>query len=81
MTHGEMSAERSVRSGAAQTAETVAVLGAGGTMGLPMARNIARSGIAVRAWNRSRDKVEPLAADGAYLAGAPADAAMGATSC
>jgi 3-hydroxyisobutyrate dehydrogenase-like beta-hydroxyacid dehydrogenase len=67
MTHGEMPAERHVRTGAAQTAETVAVLGAGGMMGLPMERNIARAGIAVRAWNRSRDKVEPLAADLPYL--------------
>lgn len=51
----------------AETAEseTVAVLGAGGTMGVPIARNIARAGIPVRAWNRSRDKAEPLAADGA----------------
>jgi 3-hydroxyisobutyrate dehydrogenase len=38
--------------------ETVAVLGAGGTMGFPIARNIARAGIPVRAWNRSRDKAE-----------------------
>jgi 3-hydroxyisobutyrate dehydrogenase len=72
MTYGE----RSARTGAAQ--ETVAVLGAGGTMGFAMARNIARAGIAVRAWNRSRDKAEPLAADGAYLADTPADAAAGA---
>jgi 3-hydroxyisobutyrate dehydrogenase len=58
--------------------ETVAVLGAGGTMGFPIARNIARAGIPVRAWNRSRDKAEPLAKDGAYLAESPADAARGA---
>jgi 3-hydroxyisobutyrate dehydrogenase len=32
---------------------TVAVLGAGGTMGLPMARNIAQAGMRVRAWNRT----------------------------
>lgn len=62
----------------AAQAETVAVLGAGGTMGFPMARNIARAGIAVRAWNRSRDKAEPLREDGAYLADSPADAARGA---
>jgi 3-hydroxyisobutyrate dehydrogenase len=59
-------------------AETVAVLGAGGTMGFPIARNIMRAGIPVRAWNRSRDKAEPLTADGAYLADTPADAARGA---
>jgi len=58
--------------------ETVAVLGAGGTMGFPIARNIARAGFPVRAWNRSREKAEPLAADGAYIAGSPADAARGA---
>ena len=33
--------------------ETVAVLGAGGTMGFPIARNIARAGIPVRAWHRA----------------------------
>jgi 3-hydroxyisobutyrate dehydrogenase len=44
---------------------TVAVLGAGGTMGFPIARNLARGGIVVRAWNRSREKAEPLSRDGA----------------
>jgi 3-hydroxyisobutyrate dehydrogenase len=58
--------------------ETVAVLGAGGTMGFPIARNIARAGMPVRAWNRSREKAEPLAEDGAYIADNPADAARGA---
>jgi 3-hydroxyisobutyrate dehydrogenase len=58
--------------------ETVSVLGAGGTMGFPIARNIARAGMPVRAWNRSRTKAEPLAEDGAYLADSPADAARGA---
>lgn len=38
---------------------TVAVLGAGGTMGFPIARNIARTGIAVRACNRSRQAAPP----------------------
>lgn len=58
--------------------ETVAVLGAGGTMGFPIARNIARAGIPVRAWNRSRSKAEPLADDGVYVADTPAAAADGA---
>jgi 3-hydroxyisobutyrate dehydrogenase len=58
--------------------ETVAVLGAGGTMGLPVARNLARAGFAVRAWNRSREKAEPLARDGAVLCESPAQAADGA---
>src|SRR6202000_2967160 len=58
--------------------EPVAVLGAGGTMGLPIARTIARAGLRVRAWNRSADKARPLADDGAYLARTPRDAATGA---
>ncbi len=80
MTHGETSAAQTsvARTGAARTTETVAVLGAGGTMGFPMARNIARAGIPVRAWNRTRVKAGPLAADGAYIADTPADAATGA---
>ena len=59
--------------------ETAAVLGAGGMMGFPMARNLARSGISVRAWNRSRDKAEPLAKDGAQVCDSPAEAAEGAS--
>jgi 3-hydroxyisobutyrate dehydrogenase len=61
-----------------QTSETIAVLGAGGTMGFAMARNMARAGLPVRAWNRTRDKVEPLADDGVSVAGTPAEAARGA---
>jgi 3-hydroxyisobutyrate dehydrogenase len=57
--------------------ETVAVLGAG-TMGAPMARNLARAGFGVRVWNRSRDKAEPLAKDGAQVCDTPAEAADGA---
>ena len=44
MSYGEMSAEGAVRTGAAGRTDTVAVLGAGGTMGFSMARNIARAG-------------------------------------
>ena len=58
--------------------EPVAVLGAGGTMGFPMARNLARAGMEIRAWNRSADKARPLAADGATIAATPAEAATGA---
>jgi 3-hydroxyisobutyrate dehydrogenase len=58
--------------------ETIAVLGAGGTMGLAMARNLARAGFQVRAWNRSKDKARPLAEDGAQVLDAPAEAAEGA---
>ena len=59
--------------------ETVAVLGAGGTMGLPIARNIARAGIEVRAWNRTREKAESLKEDAATVFGSPGEAADGAT--
>src|SRR5262249_30862011 len=40
--------------------------------------NLQRAGFAVRAWNRTREKAEPLAADGAEVAGTPAEAADGA---
>jgi 3-hydroxyisobutyrate dehydrogenase len=58
--------------------ETVAVIGAGGTMGLPMARHIAGTGMEVRAWNRTREKAEELAQDGIEIADTAADAASGA---
>lgn len=60
------------------SAEPVAVLGAGGTMGSAMARNLAHAGIDVRAWNRSREKAEPLANDGASVHDTAAQAAAGA---
>ncbi|MFJ4693209.1 NAD(P)-dependent oxidoreductase [Streptomyces sp. NPDC088766] len=56
---------------------TVGVLGTG-IMGAAMARNLARAGHTVRAWNRTRAKAEPLAADGVALADTPADAVRGA---
>jgi 3-hydroxyisobutyrate dehydrogenase len=59
--------------------DTIAVLGAGGTMGLAMARNLVRAGFGVRAWNRSPEKAEPLAEDGATLCTTPAEVARGAT--
>jgi 3-hydroxyisobutyrate dehydrogenase len=58
--------------------QPVAILGAGGTMGFPIARNIARAGLEVRAWNRSREKAEPLAEDGVEVFDAIAQAADGA---
>ncbi len=58
--------------------DTVAVLGAGSTMGFAMARNILGAGIAVRAWNRTADKAQPLTADGAEVLRSPAEAAGGA---
>src|SRR6478735_3228660 len=56
---------------------TVSVLGTG-IMGAAMARNLARAGHLVRAWNRTRAKAEPLAADGAHIADTPAEAVQGA---
>ncbi|MBD0838221.1 NAD(P)-dependent oxidoreductase [Streptomyces sp. TRM68416] len=56
---------------------TVSVLGTG-IMGAAMARNLARAGHAVRAWNRSRAKSEPLSAEGVFVAGSPAEAVEGA---
>jgi 3-hydroxyisobutyrate dehydrogenase len=55
----------------------VAVLGTG-TMGAPMARNLLKAGCGVRAWNRSREKAEPLGDEGAVVASTPAEAADGA---
>ncbi|ORT56806.1 NAD(P)-dependent oxidoreductase [Streptomyces sp. CB03238] len=56
---------------------TVSVLGTG-VMGAAMARNIARAGHSVRAWNRTRAKAEPLATDGAHIADTPAEAVQDA---
>ena len=58
--------------------QTVAVLGAGGTMGFAMTRNLAKAGFKIRAWNRSRDHAEPLTDDGAEVFDSPAEAAQGA---
>src|SRR5438552_409563 len=59
--------------------ETIAALGAGGTMGLAMARNLARAGFDVRAWNRSPEKAASLAEDGAVVCQTAGEAARGAT--
>lgn len=40
--------------------EVVALLGAGGTMGKGMARNLAAAGVRVRAWNRDFEKLSDL---------------------
>ncbi|MEU6143845.1 NAD(P)-dependent oxidoreductase [Streptomyces sp. NPDC047081] len=56
---------------------TVSVLGTG-IMGAAMARNLARAGHTVRAWNRTRAKAEPLTADGAHVTDTPAEAVRGA---
>ena len=55
----------------------IAVLGTG-IMGAAMARNLLSAGMEVRVWNRSREKAEPLADDGATVADSPTEAAEGA---
>jgi 3-hydroxyisobutyrate dehydrogenase len=56
---------------------TIAALGTG-VMGAPMARNLARAGHEVRAWNRSPEKAAALRDDGADVRDDPASAAAGA---
>jgi 3-hydroxyisobutyrate dehydrogenase len=60
-----------------EEAMRVAVLGTG-LLGAPVARNLARQGFSVTAWNRSSEKVEALAADGCFVASSAADAVAGA---
>ena len=55
----------------------IAALGTG-VMGAPMARNLARAGHEVRAWNRSPDKAAALRDDGVEVRDDPAAAAAGA---
>lgn len=56
----------------------VALLGTG-IIGAAVARNLARAGFPVSAWNRTRAKAEPLAADGVRIAGTPGQAVAGAS--
>lgn len=56
---------------------TVAVLGTG-IMGLPMAVNLLRAGLGVRAWNRTKDKALPVGAHGGQVCDTPAEAVAGA---
>ena len=60
------------------TKTRITVLGAGSTMGLAMARNLARAGFDVRGWNRTGEKARPLEEDGGRLFDSPAQAADGA---
>ncbi len=55
----------------------IAFLGTG-TMGAPMARNLAKAGHEVAAWNRTADKAAPLADDGIRVAATPGEAGEGA---
>ncbi len=56
---------------------TIAVLGTG-RMGRPIAHNLLAAGFRVSVWNRTAERAEPLAAEGARLASTPAEATAGA---
>ena len=56
---------------------TVALLGTG-IMGTGIAHSLLRAGLELRVWNRTREKAEPLAADGAKVMSSPAEAGAGA---
>ncbi len=58
--------------------ETVGFIGLG-IMGLPMSRNLLKSGYAVVAYNRTRSKAEVLGNEGAKVADTPAEVARQAT--
>lgn len=55
----------------------IALLGTG-TMGAPMGRRLLAAGHELRAWNRTRERAEPLAGDGATVCDTPAEACAGA---
>lgn len=57
-------------------ARRVGFLGTG-IMGAPMARNLARAGFEVTAWNRNKSKAERLGKDGIRIADTAAEAAAG----
>jgi 3-hydroxyisobutyrate dehydrogenase-like beta-hydroxyacid dehydrogenase len=54
----------------------IAFLGLG-QMGTPMARRLLRTGHQVTVWNRTHERAETLASDGAAAAGSPAEAGAG----
>ncbi len=49
-----------------------------GLMGAPMSRNLLKAGHTVKAWNRTKSKVDAFVADGGEAASSPQDAATGA---
>jgi 3-hydroxyisobutyrate dehydrogenase-like beta-hydroxyacid dehydrogenase len=49
-----------------------------GKMGVPMAERLIAAGHELSVWNRSEGKTEPLAREGAIVAGTPAEAELGA---
>jgi 3-hydroxyisobutyrate dehydrogenase len=71
----DMTTNQPAASGTA--APVIAFLGIG-RMGSPMAANLARSGLRVRAWNRTAGRASALTADGVTVADSPAKAVQGA---
>jgi 3-hydroxyisobutyrate dehydrogenase len=65
------------RDGPLMAGSSVAMLGTG-IMGYPMARNLAGAGLQVRAWNRTRERAEPLTGHGVTVTATAAEAARGA---
>jgi 3-hydroxyisobutyrate dehydrogenase-like beta-hydroxyacid dehydrogenase len=59
------------------TKPVIALLGTG-YMGGPMARNLLKGGYVLKVWNRSLDKAEPLAENGAEVFGKAQSAVQGA---
>jgi 6-phosphogluconate dehydrogenase len=53
----------------------IAFLGTG-IMGAPMASNLIKAGFKAAVWNRSNSKTDPLAVQGARVAGSPVDCVM-----
>ena len=53
--------------------KTISYLGLG-TMGSGMASNLLKAGYKLTVWNRSTEKCEPFAREGARVADTPADA-------
>ena len=73
----KLEAQQIARVNAGRQTPPIAFLGIG-RMGGPMAANLARAGLEVRAWNRTPDRAEALAEDGAIPAANPAHAVDGA---
>jgi 3-hydroxyisobutyrate dehydrogenase-like beta-hydroxyacid dehydrogenase len=48
-----------------------------GKMGTPMVRRLLAAGHVITVWNRSRDRAEALASEGAHVVSTPAEAAQG----
>jgi 3-hydroxyisobutyrate dehydrogenase len=62
----------------AMTTDTVAVLGAGSSMGFSVARSVALAGIPLQVWDAAPEQAQELAGHGASVAETPGEAAEGA---